>query len=142
MLANQLLTISQAAKEAGTARSTIQRWIKSGRLKKRKAGKVSLRDVKACRDKQRTGRPHGQSDVKREIFTTDAQQEHGAVFCDGRRGLLRLKAILPGVMSYHIDAGRGDWITEILLDAAASKMQIEKTNEMLKRFKQTGRFSA
>ena len=55
MHANQLFTISEAAKEAGTARSTIQRWIKSGRLKKRKAGKVSLRDVKTCQDKQRTG---------------------------------------------------------------------------------------
>lgn len=52
-------TISAAAVAVDRARSTIQGWIRAGRLKKKAGGKVSLRDVNRCMTRQRTGRPGG-----------------------------------------------------------------------------------
>lgn len=55
----RLCTISEAALLAGISRTTVQRWVKAGRLKKTKAGKVRFAAVERCKGDYRTGRPCG-----------------------------------------------------------------------------------
>ena len=52
-------SITEAALCTGVARTTIQRWLKAGRLKKRKGGTVSLAAVGRCMSEHHAGRPCG-----------------------------------------------------------------------------------
>ena len=56
-MASELVTISEAESRIGLARSTIVRWLKAGRIKKREQGKVAVADLERCIREQRTGRP-------------------------------------------------------------------------------------
>ena len=120
MIGNQMLTVSEAAREAGVNRGTIQRWIAAGRLKKRRAGKVKWSEVVRCRDRQRSGRPHGSPASEWAVCFSEAQEIHARPFLDGRRGLLRFAAMLPGLVAYHVAAGRKAHISKALLDGANS----------------------
>jgi len=111
---DDLFSISEAAREAGVNRSTIQRWIKAGRLKKHAEGKVSLKQVKRCRDAQRTGCPHGLPACERGWMGTEFEWEHAKPFLDSKCGLRRLKAMLPGLVEYHFRAGRTAQIKEVI----------------------------
>ena len=113
----QFLTISEAAREAGVNRSSIQRWIAAGRMQKRKAGKVSLKDVVRCRDAKVTGRPHGEPAAYSAIFDSEVAKPLAQPFLETRAGLRRLKAILQGVVSYHIAAGRKNALLNVLTKA-------------------------
>lgn len=117
MLTDQLLSISEAAREAGVNRSTVQRWIADG-LKKRDAGKVRWEDVLRFRARKRTGRPHGRPASEAAEWASEAEQAHSLPFRDGRRGLLRFAAMLPCLVAYHVRSGRERQLTKVLLDAA------------------------
>ena len=117
MLTDQLLSISEAAREAGVNRSTIQRWIADG-LKKREAGKVRWKDVLRFRARKRTGRPHGTPASEAAAWGSEAEQAHSLPFRDGKRGLLRFAAMLPCLIAYHVRSGRERQLGEVLKDAA------------------------
>lgn len=117
MLTNQLLSVSEAAREAGVNRSTVQRWIAGG-LKKREAGKVRWKDVVRFRDRKRTGRPHGRPAGEAAAGGSAAEQAHSLPFRDGRRGLLRFAAMLPCLIAYHVRSGRARQLAKAFEDAA------------------------
>jgi hypothetical protein len=128
MLSDQLLSISEAAREAGVNRSTVQRWIAAG-LKKREAGKVRWKDVLRFRARQRTGRPHGISASEARSMGSDAQEAHSLPFRDGKRGLLRFAAMLPCLIAYHVRSGRARQLTNVLQDAATLTIPNEENRQ-------------
>jgi hypothetical protein len=128
VLTDQLLSISEAAREAGVNRSTVQHWIADG-LKKREAGKVRWKDVLRFRDRKRTGRPHGRPASEAAAWGSDAEQAHSLPFRDGRRGLLRFAAMLPCLIAYHVRSGRARQLTKVLQDAATLTIPNEENRQ-------------
>jgi hypothetical protein len=105
----RLVTITEAAQLEEVARTTIQRWIKSGRLEK-SGGKVSLADVARCKAEHYTGRPLG-------CWRTSLAEEHAARFLPAEGGR-RLRAMLEhcafefgyrGKSQQYKDALAGSW---------------------------------
>lgn len=85
----RLYTISEAAHIAGVARTTIQRWVKAGRLKKTKGGTVSLAAVERCKAAHAIGRPYGKRGVKYESLTDQLSKPFLRA-----EGLRRLRKVL------------------------------------------------
>jgi hypothetical protein len=111
---DDLFSVSEVACEAGINRSTVQRWIKAGRLEKQAEGKIRLGDVLRCRDGQRTGAPHGIPPHLGGWRGSARQLDHATPFLDAKFGLQRLMAMLPGLINYHFQAGRKHQISQVI----------------------------
>ena len=116
MIEDQLFTIAEAAREAGIARSTLQRWIARKLLRKQPGGAVKWRDVQRCLKRDRTGRPHGLPAEAKANHLSESQQTLALPFLQGRNGLHRPKVLLEAIENYHVEAGRGKWMSDILLN--------------------------
>lgn len=96
---------------------------------------MSLRDVIRCRDEKRTGRPHGVPASKYAIFLTEAQKCHALPFLDSKRGLLRFKAMLPGLIKYHAAAGNTPMMVKALFAALDEAGKAAASNTRLKKLR-------
>ena len=126
MIKNQLFTITEASREAGVQRSTVQRWIKCGQLKKQAGGQVKWNDVVRCLERHRTGRPHGQPAEAEARFVSEAEQSLAQPFIQGRIGLRRLKTMLSLITKYHVAGGRKNQLYQILTGAGREIIRQEK----------------
>jgi hypothetical protein len=134
MIQDQLFTLAEAAREAGIARSTVQRWIARGRLKKQANGMIAWRHVEKCLSRKRTGRPHGERPSRRANLLSEAQLELALPFLQGAEGLRRLKGLLAAIGDYHIQAGRGSRMEEILL-TAVERIHLRMTSKPARKRK-------
>lgn len=134
---NQLLSISEAAREAGVNRSTIQRWLKAkpGRLKKQAEGKVWLYDVLREKDKKRNGRSHGSADSKKPLIFTESPLKYAPPFLDGRGGITRLRHNLRFIAKHHIEQGRLKMIYKTFIEAAEYCIEPERFRPKERRWK-------
>jgi hypothetical protein len=95
----ELITISEAESRAGLARSTIVRWLKAGRMKKRAQGKVAISDLERCIREQRTGRPCMSGRYVRQSLRKDTRplaEKNMETYC-GTQGLRRLGAMIKAL---------------------------------------------
>ena len=83
-------------------------------------------------------------------LASEAQKTHSLPFRDGRRGLLRLAAMLPSVVAYHVAAGRKEHIARALTKALTSIIDAERgleweasrNREQQQRWKKTAQSQA
>ena len=131
-----LCTISKAANHAGVARSTIQRWIKAGRLKKMKGGTVSLAAVARCKEGHITGRPCGQPSGKHGTLTDELSKPFLRA-----EGLRRLRKVLRLCALEWDYKGKGqqfrDAVADSLRDAVADSLKHAASGE---RYAKQGRY--
>ena len=112
LMPTDLCTISKAANHAGVARSTIQRWIKAGRLKKMKGGAVSLAAVARCKEGHVTGRPCGQPSGKCETLIDELSKPFFRA-----EGLRRLERVLVKCALHWRSRGKAQAFSDAVIDA-------------------------
>lgn len=122
-----LLTVSDAARDFGIDRRTIQRWVNSGKLTKSGA-RVRRGDVMERCLESRGGRPLETGFVM-PLFESETQSEYGAPFCFGNDGLRRLSKVLAAVVHYHVSRGAKQKIQDVLMDAVAEIGRAEEINQ-------------
>lgn len=130
---NQLFTVAGAAREAGVARSTVQRWIREGRCKKQAGGMVEWTEIEKCRNERRTGRPHGLPAASKMDYLTEVTSELTRKFLGGPGQLYQLEALIKSIEEYHWQAGRGKHLYYIL------KKATERYEAHVKRTREYGR---
>ena len=127
-MALELVTISEAESRKGLARSTIVRWLKARRIRKRGQGKVAIADLERCIREQRTGRPCMSGRPLKPHTSCDHRtvaQKNMEPFC-GVQGLPRLGRMIEA-LTWEL-AERGQDLTklrDILVAALAETKTIE-----------------
>lgn len=121
---NEWLSLSEAERQAGVSRRSIQRWIKAGSLAKGQAGKVRFGDVlrqKGIRTKGRKpkGLPSGEHPLYRGVVGTP-EWELAEPFMNAR-GLERLEGMLYA-FSHHLQIEKAglafvNVLERVMLDA-------------------------
>lgn len=117
---NEWLSVSEAARQAGVNRRSIQRWVKAGSLSKGGVGKVKYADVlrqmaKRTRGRKPKGLPNGDEAPYWEVAGTP-DWDRATEYFDGL-GLLRLRRMLV-TLSHHLHVKRnGDAFIEASRDA-------------------------
>ena len=86
---DRLCTVTEAAFVAGIARTTIQRWLREGKIQKRAGGVLSLADIEQCKARHATGRPLGRLSTHPERL----DKQLAELFL-GAEGLRRLRSVL------------------------------------------------
>lgn len=124
----ELVTISEAQSRKGLARSTIVRWLKAGRLKKRMQGKISLRDLEQCVREQRTGRPCMSGRWTPQATTRDCRTlaEKNMEPYRGTQGLRRLGAMINALTWEFAEQDKDlSKLRDVLADAFAKTKDVE-----------------
>jgi hypothetical protein len=123
-----LVTISEAESKTGIARSTVIRWLNTGRMKKRAQGKIAFSDIERCVREQRTGRPcmsgRGTRPVMRYDYRTLAEKNMEP-YC-GPQGLRRLRGMIQA-LAWEVAERGGDLskLRDVLVDALAETKNVE-----------------
>lgn len=124
----ELLRISEVESRTGLARSTVTRWLKAGRLKKRSHGRVALSDLKQCMAEQRTGRPCMSGRRTPRSATHDFRtlaDKNMEPYC-GTNGLRRLAAMIKALAWERADRGHDlEKLRDTLLDGLSATKTIE-----------------
>lgn len=124
----ELVTISEAESRTGIARSTMIRWLNTGRMKKRAQGKIAFSDLERCVREQRTGRPcmsgRGTRLATRYDYRTLAEKNIEP-YC-GTQGLRRLRAMIQA-LAWEVAERGGDLskLRDVLVDALAQTKTVE-----------------
>lgn len=124
----ELLRISEAESRTGLARSTLTRWLKAGRLTKRKHGKIALSDLDRCIAEQRTGRPCMSGRRAPRAVTHDFRtlaEKNMEPYC-GTNGLRRLGLMIRALSWERATRGQDlDKLREVLVDTLANTKDVE-----------------
>lgn len=102
----RMLTISAVPRELGVACSTVYRWLAAGLLSKTRRGLVNAATIARLKQRPRTGRPGGLTELERLYLVRDADAL-ASPFLHGERGLVIFAAVARKVAQTHCASPQG-----------------------------------